>query len=76
MNFQWFNQTESETGFWFCSEPVNNSVQCPVPSFLSVASSVKSPASAVQRPASRVQSPKLASRVQEFRYAFNRWCKL
>ena len=57
MNFQWFNQAESETGFWFCSEPVNNSVQCPVPSFLSVASSVQSPASKVQRPESSVQSP-------------------
>ena len=45
MNFQWFNQAESETGFWFCSEPVNNSVQCPVSSFSSVASNtcVQSP---------------------------------
>ena len=29
MNFQWFNQAESETGFWFCSELVDNSLQCP-----------------------------------------------
>ena len=62
MNFQWFNQAESETGFWFCSEPVNNSVQCPVPSFLSVASNVQSPASRVQHQEHSVQSP--ASSIQ------------
>ena len=44
---------ESETGFCFCFEPVDNSVKFPEPSFLGVAS--------------RVQRP--ASRVQEFRYA-------
>ena len=69
MNFQWFNQAESETGFWFCFEPVYNSVQFPVPSFLSVASSVQRPESSVQSPASRVQSLTLVSSVQEFQYA-------
>ena len=69
MNFQWFNQAESETVFWLCSEPVNKSVQCSVPSLLSVASSIQRPASSVQRPASSVQSPvsrvqSLASKVQ------------
>ena len=69
MNFQWFNQAESENEFWFCSEPVNNSVQCPVPTFLSVASNVQSPASRVQYPESSVHSPassvqSAASRVQ------------
>ena len=62
MNFQWFNQAESENEFWFCSEPVNNSFQCPVPTFLSVASNVQSPASRVQYPESSVHSP--ASSVQ------------
>ena len=64
MNFQWFNQAETETWFWFCSEPLNNSVQCPVPSFLNVMSSVQSLASRVQRPESSVQSPESNTWVQ------------
>ena len=55
MNFQCFNHAGSESVFWFCSEPVSKSVQCPEPNFLSVAS--------------RVQRPTLASRAQEFRYS-------
>ena len=57
-----FNQAESETGSWFCSETVNGSAQWPEPSVQRVASNVQSPES-------RVQRPTLASRVQEFQYA-------
>ena len=55
MNFQWFNQAESETGFWFCSEPANNSIQCPEPGVESVVSTVQHPESSVQhlRPESK-----------------------
>ena len=47
-----------------------SSVQGPMSKVQSPESSVQSPASRVQRPGSRVQRPTLASRVQEFRYAF------
>ena len=57
MNFQRINQAKSDTGFWFYSEPVSDSVQCPVPSFLSVAPRVQRPESSVQSTASRVKRP-------------------
>ena len=57
-------QEESETGFWFCSEPVDKNVQCPEPSFLSVVPRVQSPESSVQSPASSIHSPASNSCVQ------------
>ena len=44
---QRINQAESETGLWFCSEPVNHRVQ-------RLESSVQSPASGTQHPESSV----------------------
>ena len=47
-----------------------SNVQIPESSIQSPASRVQRPGSSVQSPVSRVQRPTLASRVQEFRYAF------
>ena len=70
-NLEQINQAESETGFWFCSEPINNSLQCPEPNVQSAVSifqcpysSVQSPESRRQRPESSVQSPVSSTWVQ------------
>ena len=63
-NFQQFNQAESKTWYFFCSEPVNNRVRSSV-------SKVQRPTYRFLRPESRfrrLEHSKLATRAKEF------WC--